>query len=439
MICRVLSRSQCLFAVMLCVTIMPRPAAVVIAESDDVSPRVRVVTVTQQQVSRTVTQPASIEPWYQAEIRARVQGYVTDVSADIGDVVQQGQTLAVLAAPELLKQAEITQARIRRMQAEELRAKAGKDVAVANIEAAEASYKQSQSQVAMDDALFKAANAEFERFRDLVSRGASEPRMLDEATRRRESAAASRQSSLSAITSAQASVLVAKARLAAAEADTTVAAAETQIANSELQELNVMISYLTLKAPFDGVVTHRSLNPGDLVAAGNGSDSAEPLFVVSQLNKVRCRVDIPERDAAFVRPGDALTVSLPSFASEQVETTIARTSQSLNRETRTMLIEADIPNPDGKYLPGMFGQATLTMNTPAAASLLPARSVRFDEKGNAFVYVIRPDQTVAVTNVQILSDDGRMLQVAGLEKDQRVMDAHLQRFTDGQKVEILSE
>lgn len=418
---------------------MPRPAAVVIAESDDVSPRVRVVTVTQQQVSRTVTQPASIEPWYQAEIRARVQGYVTDVSADIGDVVQQGQTLAVLAAPELLKQAEITQARIRRMQAEELRAKAGKDVAVANIEAAEASYKQSQSQVAMDDALFKAANAEFERFRDLVSRGASEPRMLDEATRRRESAAASRQSSLSAITSAQASVLVAKARLAAAEADTTVAAAETQIANSELQELNVMISYLTLKAPFDGVVTHRSLNPGDLVAAGNGSDSAEPLFVVSQLNKVRCRVDIPERDAAFVRPGDALTVSLPSFASEQVETTIARTSQSLNRETRTMLIEADIPNPDGKYLPGMFGQATLTMNTPAAASLLPARSVRFDEKGNAFVYVIRPDQTVAVTNVQILSDDGRMLQVAGLEKDQRVMDAHLQRFTDGQKVEILSE
>ena len=438
MICRV-SRSQCLFAVVLCGMILPRSSASVIAQSDDTSPRVRTVAAIQQQVSRTVTQPASIEPWYRAEIRARVQGYVTDVSADIGDVVQQGQTLAILAAPELQKQAEITRARIRRMQAEEQRAKANKDVTVANIEAAEANYKQTQSQVAMDDALFKAATAEFERFRDLVSRGATEPRMLDEATRRKESAAASRQASLSAITSAQASVLVARARQAAAEAEITVAQTETQIAQSELEELEIMINYLTIKAPFEGVVTHRSLNPGDLVAAGNGSDSAEPLFVVSQLQKVRCLVDIPERDAAFVRRGDVLTVRFPSFPTENVETTIARTSQNLNRETRTMRIEADIPNPEGKLLPGMFGQATLTMNISETASLLPARSVRFDAKGNAFVYAIQPDQTVAITNVQILSDDGRMLQIAGLEKNQRVVDAHLQRFTDGQKVEILPE
>lgn len=400
--------------------------------------KVRVVAVTQQQMTRTTTQPASIEPFYRAEIRSRLSGYVQQVNADIGDVVKQGDTLATLDVPEMQKKQEILQSQILRLQAEEVRAKAGIDVAVANIQSAEASRKQAEAQVAMQDAAFKAATSEFERIGDLVSRGSAEPRVLDEATQRRESASANRTAAMSAITSADAAIAVAHSQKSAAEANLKVAQAETQIARGEMQELEVMIAYQALKAPFDGIVTGRTVDPGDHVPDGNGATSREPLFVIDQIDKVRCRIQIPERDAAFVRRGDVISLTLPAFSGEQFQATVSRTSQTLSLETRTMLIEADIQNSEGKLLPGMFGQATLTMSTPTTASLLPARSVRFDAKGSAFVYVVRPDDTVEVTSVSVVSDDGHTLHIAGLQKDQRVVDAHLQRFTNGQRVQILN-
>ena len=100
--------------------------------------------------------------------------------------------------------------------------------------------------------------------------------------------------------------------------------------------------------------------------------------------------------------------------------------------------KASVFNADGKLLPGMFGQATLSLQAPATVSVLPSRAVRFDGKGAAKVFVILDDNTVAVKEIQILADDGQNLQVAGIEPGQRVIDAHLQRFTDGQLVRVLN-
>lgn len=399
---------------------------------------VRAVAVVQQQVTRTTTQPASIEPFYRAEIRSRLSEYVSEVKVDIGDVVAQGDLLASLNIPEMAKQVDVIQARIRRLQAEERRAVAGVSLAEASVKAATAMLQQSKSQAAMEEATLKAVSAESDRMKDLVGRGSSEPRLLDEATRRKEAASASRQGAMSAIISAEANVVVAESKQVAAQADVDVARAETAIAKAELEELQVMMNYAQLKAPFAGVVTERTINPGDLVSSGNGSHSASPLFTISQIDKVRCQFSIPERDAAFVRRGDKITLTFPSFAGEQFKTVVTRTNQSLDRETRTMLVEAEIANADGKLLPGMFGQATLSLQAPATVSVLPSRAVRFDGKGAAKVFVILDDNTVAVKEIQILSDDGQVLQVAGVEPGQRVIDAHLQRFSDGQQVHVLN-
>ena len=399
---------------------------------------VRAVAVVQQQVTRTTTQPASIEPFYRAEIRSRLPGYVLEVKADIGDVVSPGDVLAVLDTPELLQQAEIIKARIRRLQSEERRTAAAVALAAASVQSAEAMHEQSKSQVAKDEAMLTAATAEAERIKDLVARGASEPRLLDEVNRRRDAALASRQAAMSAVISAKANVMVAESRKAAAEADVDVARAETEIARAELKELEVMRAFSQLTAPFAGVVVQRAANPGDLVNSGNSAHSAAPLFTINQTEKVRCHLSVPERDAAFVRPEDKIQLTFPSFQGEKFETTVTRTSQNLDRETRTMLVEAVIPNPDGKLIPGMFGQATLSLEAPAAVSVLPSRAVRFDGKGTARVFVILDDQSVAVKDIQILSDDGLMLQVAGLEPGQRVIDAHLQRFSDGQRVQVMN-
>lgn len=410
-------------------------AELVSGQSTGDAVRVQAVLVAQEQTVRSITQPASIEPWYRAEIRSRVTAYVTDVKADIGTVVNRGDVLATLDAPEMVAEIATIEARIDRLLAEEERAKAETNVAKANVQSAAAILEQAKAQLAMDDAAVKAAGAELERISDLVRRKVSEPRLQDEATQRSEAAAAGRSASESAIRSAEAGLSVANSRTAAAAAALKVAQAETQIARMQLKELQAEMDYLKLQAPFDGVITHRQISPGDLVAAGRVD--GEPLFEIIQLQKVRCRIDIPERDAAFVRPGDAVSLSLPAFADENFEIRVSRTAQTLNSDTRTMRIEADIDNKDARLLPGMFGQATVSLGTPVTAGVLPSRAVRFDSKGQAFVYVIRPDETVAVTSVAVVSDNGQTISLTGLTAGQRVIDAHLKRFIDGQKVQVV--
>ena len=105
-----------------------------------------------------------------------------------------------------------------------------------------------------------------------------------------------------------------------------------------------------------------------------------------------------------------------------------------------MLVEAEIPNPDGKLLPGMFGQATITMGTKVAANMLPARAVRFGDKGQAYVYVVDENEMVSIANVTTGFDDGRSIQIlSGVTLGQHVVGGHLKRFTTGQKVTRLTD
>lgn len=408
-------------------------------QKTDRSVTVRSVAVGQQSLTRTTTQPAWIEPYFQAEIRGRISAYVREIKVDFGDTVSAGDVLAILDAPEMSRQVDVVLARIRRLEAEELRASAEVDVTAAGILSAESLLKQAESAVAMDEASLKAITAEYERVKDLVSRGSSEPRLLDEASRRRESAQASRMASLSSVTSAEANIAVAKARHASAEASLKAAQAETMVVRAELDELKQTMQYLQLSAPFAGIVTRRSIDPGDLIHTGSGTENEPPLFTVSRVDRLRCRIAVPERDAVFVRAGDQISLVLPSLTDGEIRTSVTRTSRSLDRETRTLLVEAEISNADGKLLPGMFGQATVTMRETATTSILPAGAVRFDADGKAFVYVIRDDDTVAVSGVTVISDDGSTLQLRGIEPGQRVIGPHLQRFSDGQKVKIFED
>lgn len=400
---------------------------------------VQAVAVVELDVAQTSTQPATIHPYYQAEIRAKVSGYVRELKADIGDFVDPGATLAVIDVPEMQKQQDIIDARIGRFEAEQQRAEAGVELAEANIRSVEAKLEQAKSELNRADASLVAAEAEFERTRDLVERQSLERRMLDEARKRRDSELANKNAVASAINAAAADIAVAKAQLTSAQADVRAAMSETQIARSQLEELDVLIAYATLKAPFAGVVTSRSVDPGDLVY--EESQGGQSLFVVSQIDKVRVHIPVPEVDAASVNRGDKISLSFPSFPGEEaIEATVTRVSSSLDPSTRTMLVEAEMGNPEQKLIPGMFGQATITLSTKVAANMLPARAIRFDEAGQAYVYVVGQDETVAIVNVTTGLDDGQSIEiVSGLKPGQQVVDAHLARFKTGQKVTLLEQ
>ena len=411
---------------------VPKPASAPI--------KVRTVAVVQQEVQRTTTQPATVQAYFQAEIRAKVSGYVESLHVDIGDFVKAGDVLVQIAVPEMGKQREIIESRLRRLHAEERQAEAGVSLAKANVTSARALLEEAKTRLQSADAALAASDAEFQRVQQLVELRSLESRLLDEARKKRDSDRANKEAVRSSITSAGAEVSVAQAKQNAAEADLAAAQAETAVTQKQLEELDVLMAYATLRAPFDGVVTTRTMSPGDLVRKNGDVDGSRPLLVISRIDKLRIQVPVPERDAAFVGKGDELTLTLPSFPGETITAKVSRISHSLDPSTRTMLIEAEYLNENGKLLPGMFGQASIALANKVAANMLPVRAVRFDEEGKASVCLVNADSTVSVVPVETGIDDGNQIEiVSDLKPGQQVVDAHLRRFTDGQKVAVLAD
>ncbi|MEM8669932.1 MAG: efflux RND transporter periplasmic adaptor subunit [Planctomycetota bacterium] len=401
-------------------------------------PAVRTVAVLQQEMRKTTAQPATVHPLFEAKLKARVGGYIESLQADIGDVVEAGDVLATISVPEMEKRRAVVAARVNRNRALELQSESGVALAQANVKSAEARLEQSKSELFRATASLKAAEAELERTSDLVARQSLQQRVLDEVTMRRDAETANLEAAKSAVVSTEADVVVAKAKESAAEADLQAAAAETEIAERELEEAEVMLAYSEIRAPFAGVITQRHVDPGDLVIPDDHSPANRPLFVIHQSDRVRVRIPVPEADAALVNPGDSIELTFPAFPKESLAAEVTRVSGSLDTDTRTMLIESEVDNPERKLVPGMFAMATITLATDADVAVLPARSIRFDESGKAFVYVLQEDETVSMVEVATGADEGNWIEVLSpLKPGQLVIDAHRGRFQDGQAVRVL--
>jgi RND family efflux transporter MFP subunit len=400
--------------------------------------RVRTIQPERITLRRTTTQPVTVTSYHEAEIEAKVSGYVKELNVDIGDVVKQGDVLAVLDVPEMVKEMEQQQAVIARLNAEEKQATAAVTLAFANIKAAEATLAQAESEVQQADADLKAEQAEFARIEELVTRRSVEARMEDEARQRLESAEAARSAALASIRSAQASVTVAEAQLDSAKAEVDRAQAETAVARKLLERMQTMMQYTSLTAPFDGVVTSRNVDLGDLVGGTpSTSRSRVALFTLAQVDRVRVRAAIPEDHAPWTTVGDPATVHLSALRGEPIAGTVSRITRSLDASTRTMLAEVDLENADGRLLPGMYGEASFVLDEKVDALVLPAGAVRFDSEGNAQVYAVGVGSTVQVVDVTTGVDDGHQIEIiSGLSADATVIDGMLDRLSAGQKVQV---
>ncbi|TWU55067.1 efflux RND transporter periplasmic adaptor subunit [Rubripirellula reticaptiva] len=411
-------------------------------EKKEVSPsvvQVKAVSVTATPIRKSTLQPATIDAYYRAEIRVKAYGFVREINSDLGDFVQTGDVLAVIDVPELAKERSVIEAKIQRLMAEERRSEAGIQLATARVRSAEARLAETKSQMSGAEASLAASEAEFSRTNDLVRRGSLQQRMLDEVRLIRDSEAAQKEAMNASVDSAQAEVAVAQAQVSSAKSDLDAAVAETEITRRELELLEVRFNYATVRSPISGVVTHRGVEMGDLVREQSEVGSGEALFVISQVDKVRVHIPVPESDAPFVQAGDEVKLSFPSFASEKsISASVTRRAGSLDPSTRTMMVEVELPNDEGKLLPGMFGQALISIGKEQAANTLPAQAIRFREDGTAYVYVISSDDAVTVAQVTTGVDDGNQIEVlSGVKSGQRVIGAHLQRFVDGQKVKPL--
>ncbi len=296
-----------------------------------------------------------------------------------------------------------------------------------------------KAEVGKAEAGLVAARVELARVTDLVKQKAIADRLQDEAQERLDAAIAERAAAEAAVGSSKAELTLAAAQGDAAQADVEVAKAMTDVARRELDELDELIKFTKLTAPFDGLVTQRSVNPGDLVRntqSGSGK-SGSPLFVITKLDRVRIRVPVPERDAPLASVADVAKITFQALPGIVFEGEISRVAGVLDEQTRTMLVEIDLPNPDGRLRPGMFGQATITLAPPSDTLTLPANAVRFDEQGNSYVYVVDSSNQVAITEVQTGLDNGQHIEIiSGLDGNERIVGPLLGRLKPGQTVSV---
>lgn len=372
---------------------------------------------------RTTSQPASVRALFEAKISARVSGYLKELKADIGDRVEEGQLLAVIDAPELGKKRDRLKAEVERLEAEEVQARVEAETASAFVRVAEAQVTVARAEVKKAEAKLDAERSELRRLESASKSGIIDQGVLNEVRSRVQSAEAGQAAALAAVRTAEAGVEYAKAKHRLATAAVATAAARRKVAVRELEEAELWVGYARIVAPFRGAVTARGVDPGDLVGDPQRGKLG-PLFTVARLDRVRVQVHLPERDAPWLDVGDAAEFRPEAFPGKVVTGTVTRSANGLDPQTRTLEVEVELPNPDVKLLPGMYGQVTIVLEQRPDALVLPARSVTFDKAGKANVFVLGEGGSVRALEVATGLDDGHRVEILrGLSGGERVIES----------------
>jgi membrane fusion protein, multidrug efflux system len=206
------------------------------------------------------------------------------------------------------------------------------------------------------------------------------------------------------------------------------------VAKATLQGLQASQAYEQVRAPFDGVVTARYVDPGALVAAGTSStQSVQPMFDLADLRTMRVQVYVGQDAASEVRVGVPVTIVVPDDPGHPIEAQVTRLAQGLDARTRTMLIEADVPNEPVRLYPGSY--VTVRLKFPGRRTpLVPGDALAW--RGDAlFVATLDGEDKVRLVKVQPGDDDGRRVQIlTGLQGGERVVVNPSAELSDGDRV-----
>lgn len=338
------------------------------------TPATTVVQPVKRPVVRVVEQPGTVHAFEETVMIARVAGYVRalavdpnkkdrlphDQLLDIGSRVQKGQVLAELAVPELEEELKQKEALVRQSEAEVTQSQKALAASAAGVASAEAMVGESKAGLSRAQALYDRWESEFERVGRLVTGGVIDNQTRDETLNQFKAAEATRAEAKAKVTTSEAAVTKAEADRDKAQADVAAAEARLEVAKADKRRVAALLEYTRVKAPFDGVITHRQVNTGDHVTA----DGKHGLFTVAKIDPVRVVVNVPEADAGLVEEGQPIRLNLQAMGGPPSAGQVVRTSWSLQPGSRTLRTEVDLPNPEGRLRPGMYVSAKLTVELP---------------------------------------------------------------------------
>jgi RND family efflux transporter MFP subunit len=341
-------------------------------------PPVDIVVAKPATVGQDLVLPGETAAWYETTIYARVNGYVAKWLVDIGDRVTKGQVLATIETPEL----------------------------DAELQAARAQLKTSEAQVQARKAEAEFSKTTNERWRDSPKGVVSEQE---------------RESKKADYESAEARVLAAKAQVASDQ--------------SKVDQFSALTEFRQVKAPFDGTVTERKIDVGNLVTAGSGSTTT-PLYRMAQTDPLRIFVNVPQSASGeLMNAGVPAEIRAAGAVGGAFTGKIARSSESLNAQARTMRVEVDMPNATHALVPGMY--VNVAFQLPSRGSVeVPAAALIFRAGGTQVAHV-DADGKVQFQNVVIARDNGSLVELSsGVQPGDRLVLNISSQIATGQVVAV---
>ena len=339
-------------------------------------PAVDVVTAQPATAGQDLVLPGETAAWYETTIYARVNGYVRSWQVDIGDRVKKGQLLATIETPEL----------------------------DAELAAAKAQMQSSEAQVGARKAEVAFSKTTNERWRDAPKGVVSE--------QERESKKADYQT--------------AEARLYAANA-------QVALDKSKVDQYDALTEFRQVRAPFDGTITERKIDVGNLVTAGSGSTTTS-LYRMAQTDPLRIFVEVPQSAAGeLMKPGVPAEIRATGAVGGIFAGKITRSAESLNAQARTMRVEVDMPNASHSLVPGMY--VTVAFRLPARGAVeVPAAALIFRATGTQ-VAQVDANGKIQFKDVTIARDNGRLVELgSGVQAGDKLVLNISSQITSGEAV-----
>jgi membrane fusion protein (multidrug efflux system) len=297
--------------------------------------------VMSKKLQTTVTLPAQLTPYEQVDIYPKVTGFVQTVTVDRGSRVRRGQLLVRLTAPEIVSQ---------RSQAE-------------------AAVRAAQSQLATAQARLTSDNG---TYLHMVA-ASKTPGVL-----------------------AENDVVVAGQVVSADKGLVDAAEQNIAAARDALHSVTQTESYLTITAPFEGVVTTRNLHPGALIGPASGAGGTEPILQIVDETRLRLVVPIPEAQLGEMKIGQLVSFTVPAYPGQSFRAPIRRTSGQVDEKSRTMPVELDVENRDSRLSPGSFTTVSWPLERSHPTLFVLASAVTSDQQ-HTFVIRVRDGKAEWVT------------------------------------------
>jgi RND family efflux transporter MFP subunit len=321
---------------------------------------VGVVPAKSMPLSRSLTISSELVPFQEIDVYAKESGYVKQLLVDYGTRVKEGQLMAVLEIPEL------------------------------------------EQQLVQDDAAIKSATDQVTNAEHEVTRYEAQHNVLHLQADRLSNVAKSQPGLVAQqeVDDSRGRDLATEAQVEAAHSNLAVTRSQLDAARARRQHDQVLFDYAKITAPFAGTVTERFANLGTLVQAGTSSSTqALPLARLSQDDRYRLVIPVPESYVRYIKIGDTAQVRVPAL-DRTYSGKVARFSVDVKEDTRTMHTEVDIYNTDQKLLPGLYAEATLSLDRKDNALAVPLQAV--NQNGDqTSLYVVTPAGQIEIRKVSL--------------------------------------